>query len=561
MMRVDHLLLPCTVLVLIASAPTLAQAPSPSISADADAAHAARQPSNVAHQSRMASAARSSRDEWVAEGWAKVESVADDAGQSMKRAAASLGQPDEMGWQDLPPKDAQSGRQDATALLARPESDRPERDGQRLQDLDLDGLQAEEATGPAADSAPLVVQEEVVAVRPEVIEYGDDGSLDARGVGDNADAPVTITAPTTSLRGDALSLSPADRKVDMFAGEVKVFGSVDVTRVAIGNGDIIRAEILSTGELLVIAQAAGSTSMRLWNTDATQTGYNIRVSENDPVTRVRMERMVRLRVRLVEFRKSALGELGIDWGKSAAGPTFAAAGDAVGSNLFRPASDGFDALPNRVAPFSTYFGIASNITSRINFLASNGDAMTLAEPVLSAVNGGVASFLAGGEVPYPTVGANGEPIVDFKEYGIKLDVRPLIDDRGNVRASVATEISQIDDAVSVGGAPGLLTRRAETEVNVLSGETIVISGLLSAENSESTSRVPGLGRVPLLGSLFRTKDSRESVTELVIFVTPEVIEPAGAVARGRDLQTYERASADLASATDRLDADRPSFME
>lgn len=302
MMRVDHLLLPCTVLVLIASAPTLAQAPSPSISADADAAHAARQPSNAAHQSRMASAARSSRDEWVAEGWAKVESVADDAGQSMKRAAASLGQPDEMGWQDLPPKDAQSGRQDATALLARPESDRPERDGQRLQDLDLDGLQAEEATGPAADSAPLVVQEEVVAVRPEVIEYGDDGSLDARGVGDNADAPVTITAPTTSLRGDALSLSPADRKVDMFAGEVKVFGSVDVTRVAIGNGDIIRAEILSTGELLVIAQAAGSTSMRLWNTDATQTGYNIRVSENDPVTRVRMERMVRLRVRLVEFR-------------------------------------------------------------------------------------------------------------------------------------------------------------------------------------------------------------------------------------------------------------------
>jgi len=408
-------------------------------------------------------------------------------------------------------------------------------------------------TARAIGDALLLGTEPVPAGEPQVIEFGEGGSA--------ADSDGSTDAPDAGTGRAAIAPTTLDENVDMFAGEVRVFGSVDVTRVAIGNGSIVRAEILATGELLVIGQKPGSTSMRLWNKDATQTSYNIRVSETDPVTRVRMERMVRMRVRLVEFRKSALGQLGINWSDSTAGPSFAAAGDALGSNLFRPASEGFANLPNRVAPFSTYFGIASNITSRINFLASNGDAVTLAEPVLSAVNGGVASFLAGGEVPYPTVGANGQTTIDFKEYGIKLDVTPLIDDAGNVRAGVSTEISQLDPAVSVGGAPGLLTRRAQTQVNVRSGETIVISGLLSAESSNDIDRIPGLGRLPIIGQLFRSRNARESVTELVIFVTPEVIEPSVPALTDRERDTYERSTTDIERATARLDADRPSFME
>lgn len=340
--------------------------------------------------------------------------------------------------------------------------------------------------------------------------------------------------------------------VDMFAGEVRVLGEVDVTRVAIGNGAVVRAEVLATGELLVIAQSAGSTSLRLWNTDGTQDDFNIRVSESDPETRVRMERMVRMRVRLVEFRKSALGRLGIDWSDGTAGPGLAAAGDAIGNNLFRPASEGFDGLPNTVAPFSTYFGIASNITSRINFLASNGDAVTLAEPVLSAMNGGTASFLAGGEVPYPTVNSNGGTTVEFKEYGIKLVVTPQIDNAGNVRAGIETEISQLDPAVSVQGAPGLLTRRAQTEINVRSGETIVISGLLSSEHSKDVDRVPGLGRLPVLGSLFRSKNTRNAVSELVVFVTPEVVEPETMALTPREERFEIESTTRFARARDQL---------
>lgn len=364
------------------------------------------------------------------------------------------------------------------------------------------------------------------------------------------------SAPEVEERADTLdepAVRPIERvstqNLDMFVGEVDVLGQVSVERVAVGQGSIVRAEVLDNNELMVIAQEPGSTSLRLWHRDGRQTDYNIRVSESDPDTRVRMERMVRMKVRMVEFRKSALGRLGIDWSDSVNGPGFAIAGDAVGNPLFRPAAEGFGTLPNTVNPFATYFGIASNITSRINLLASNGDAVTLAEPVLTARNGGSASFLAGGEVPFPSVGSNGQTIVDFKEYGIKLNVAPEVDEFGQVRALVETEISQIDSAVSVNGAPGLLTRRAQTQVNVRSGETIVISGLLSSESSKDVDRLPGIGNLPVIGAFFKSQSRRNAVSELVIFVTPEVIEPNTHRLAARDQALYERTD-------QRLSADR-----
>lgn len=312
--------------------------------------------------------------------------------------------------------------------------------------------------------------------------------------------------------------------IDMFIGEVKVFGTVDVSRVATGNGNILRVEVLDTGELMVIAQAEGSSSVRLWHRDGEQSDYNVRVSSVDPETRVREETMIRMRVRMIEFRKSALGKLGIDWSDSTSGPGFAVAGDALGNAYFRPESAAmFSALPNTVQPFSSYFGVAANITSRINFLASTGDATTLAEPVLSTMNGGSASFLAGGEVPYPSIGSNGQTVVQFKEYGIKLLVSPSIDASGLVRTVIDTEISQLDPAVSVQGAPGLLSRKAKTEVNVRSGETIVISGLLSSDSSKDIDKIPGIARLPVIGQFFRAQSARNAVNELVIFVTPEII--------------------------------------
>ncbi len=348
------------------------------------------------------------------------------------------------------------------------------------------------------------------------------------------------------------AIPPRTINLDLFVGEVRVMGVVDTKRVAVGNGSIVNAKVIESNELLIIATGVGSTSLRLWNSDATQTDYNIRVSENDPQTRVRLEPMVRMRVRMVEFRKSALGRLGIDWSDSAAGPTYGAAGASSNSASFVPTIEGGSGLVSAATSFSTYFGIASNITSRINFLAQNGDAVTLAEPVLSAMNGGEASFLAGGEVPYPIVGANGQTQVEFKDYGVKLNVAPLIDNAGNVRAKLETEISQLDSSVSIQGAPGLLTRRAQTEVTVRSGETIVISGLLSSESSGDVDMIPLIGRLPIIGRLFSSRSKRNSVSELVIFVTPEVIEPQQPMINAREQRYLQESGKRLADMRMRL---------
>lgn len=370
---------------------------------------------------------------------------------------------------------------------------------------------------------------------------------------------IVFCAFLLALLGGVGFAGPDVEYVDMFVGEVKVLGEVDVDRVAVGNGKIIRAEVLATGELLIIGQAPGSSSLRLWNKNGTQTSYNIYVAEVDPVTRVRMDNMVRMNVKMVEFRKSALSRLGIDWAKEITGPTFAVAGDLATNNLFRPPSldPSFAGatLPLNVKPFSSYFGIATSITSRINFLASSGDAVTLAEPTLSCANGGSAKFLAGGEVPYPVIGNNGQTSIEFKEYGIKLDISPLVDDAGNIYTSILTEISQIDPSVSVNDTPGLITRRTQTQVNVKTGRTIVIAGLLNAESSKDADKIPGLGDLPYIGALFRSENFRNSLSELVIFVTPEIVRPEEASLSERDRVIQERSNEILNRISDKVQYD------
>ncbi len=353
------------------------------------------------------------------------------------------------------------------------------------------------------------------------------------------DVQESVLATEQLVQENSINYLPTEYK-SLFVGEISMLGRVNVSRVAVGNGAIIRAEVLKTGELMIIAKSPGSTSLRLWHHDNTQSDYNIRVNENDQETRFPMQRMVRMKVRMVEFRKSALSELGVDWSSSIDGPTFATAGDLIGNDLYRPSSGSIANLPNSVKPFSTYFGIASNITSRINLLTSSGDAITLAEPVLSCANGGEAKFLAGGEIPYPTTDSNGNSRVEFKEYGVRLAIAPQIDASGNVSAAIETEISQVDPAVSVQGAPGLLTRKAETLVNVRSGQTIVISGLLSNENGMDESGISGLSNLPILGALFKSKRFRNAVSELVIFVTPEVIEPENFLLSKEKQQLFTR---------------------
>ncbi|MFK7732282.1 MAG: type II and III secretion system protein family protein [Pseudomonadales bacterium] len=313
--------------------------------------------------------------------------------------------------------------------------------------------------------------------------------------------------------------------IDMFVGEVRSLGKKSVNRVAVGAGSVLRAEVVSGGELLAIAEGKGSSFLNLWYKDGSKATYNIRVTENDPQQRVQMQDMIRIKVQLVEVRKSASRSLGIDWGNFAQGPTYGVVGDFNTNNFFRgfPGLGDGTNLPLNVEPFSSYFGIATGVTSTLNFLSTRGDALTVAEPTLTCVNGGSAKFLAGGEIPYTTVSANGQVNVEFKEYGVKLDIFPRASKEGNIYTRLKTEISEPDLSIEVLGAPALRSRKTESQLNVRDGETIVISGLLSSESTNDTDAVPGLGAIPLLGKLFSSEEIESNIRELVVFVTPEVV--------------------------------------
>ena len=257
--------------------------------------------------------------------------------------------------------------------------------------------------------------------------------------------------------------------------------------------------------------------------------------------RLGWEKMILLDVKIAEFPVSELRENGIRWTPAGGGAiagiwtplrrgrdgpyqvNIQSGGSAAPITMQQGAdgaASGGVVLPSALNILS---GINLGLNAQLNLLAQNGRASILAEPQLSARNGARASFLAGGEYPYTVSTING-PTVLFKPYGVKLDIQPRVDSRGTVRAQINSEVSSIDAAISTPAGPGLRTRKTSTEFNVNSGETIVLSGLLSRETSTDVDKVPVLGDLPILGALFRSTRFQNKETELVVFVTPTVVD-------------------------------------
>jgi pilus assembly protein CpaC len=143
--------------------------------------------------------------------------------------------------------------------------------------------------------------------------------------------------------------------------------------------------------------------------------------------------------------------------------------------------------------------------------------------MLSCRSGGTARFVSGGEVPIPVVDGLGSTDVQYKEYGVILEVRPKADAGGGIYAEIEAELSQIDDSVRVQNLPGFIKRRSSTAVNVRDGETIVIAGLLARERGVSKQSIPGLGRLPALGRLFSSQHKLSRQTELLVLITPHLL--------------------------------------
>jgi pilus assembly protein CpaC len=346
-------------------------------------------------------------------------------------------------------------------------------------------------------------------------------------------------------------------EVTLSVGDSRVLVA-DVRRVALGSGKVVSFTTPERGQLLLLGEAVGRTTAQLWLHDGSRHVLRIvvnegdlevrllevqallrevsgvrasivgdrivlegnRVSEADQrratgvaslfpgvvidfVGRLAWETMVQLDVRIVEVRRDQLRQLGVRWDASAAGPEVSVrAGNGRGLQV--------DA------------SIASTLSSRIDLLQQRGLAQTIAEPTLSCRSGGVARFISGGEVPIPVTDGLGAIDVQYKEYGVILEIRPRTESSGAVYADIDVELSQVDPSVRVKDFPGFVKRRTSTAINAQAGETIAVAGLLARERSRDRQGIPWLSDVPIGNGLFGSTRRQERQTELVVLITPRV---------------------------------------
>jgi pilus assembly protein CpaC len=191
----------------------------------------------------------------------------------------------------------------------------------------------------------------------------------------------------------------------------------------------------------------------------------------------------------------------------------------------------------------TYFP-GLNVGADIHALITKNVLQVLAEPNLLATNGKEASFLAGGQFPYPVVsgtsGGTAAVTIQFKDYGIRLNFIPTITPRGTIRLQVAPEVSALDytNEVEISGfeVPGITVRKVNTEVELKDGQTFIIGGLLDKSLTDTFQKIPFLGDIPILGKLFQSESKTKNDTELIVLVTPEIVSPLPAGTPTPDLK-------------------------
>ncbi len=236
-----------------------------------------------------------------------------------------------------------------------------------------------------------------------------------------------------------------------------------------------------------------------------------------------------LKVRVAEMNRTVVRTFGVDWSVANAAAVGTSVGGigggaAIGSSLFDFAQSGATGL---LAGLSGSIANA-DFGSLVQAFEQHAVMRTLAEPTLTALSGETASFLAGGQFPIPTSQEDGEIGFEFRDFGVALEFTPVVIGPGRISLQIATEISEITDANSVTldsglQIPGLSVRRANTTVELPSGGTMSIAGLLQQTDSATHSGVPGIKNVPVLGQLFSSSEYNKAETELVILVTPYVV--------------------------------------
>jgi pilus assembly protein CpaC len=283
-------------------------------------------------------------------------------------------------------------------------------------------------------------------------------------------------------------------------------------------------EVRAVGESVILSGRASSSVRLARALDVAERYAPDNVTNLMSVTG---SQQVMLAVRFAEVQRRVVKELGLN--TQVSGSDFAVSvGDALLDGAFSATA---------IATGTATFGIGSvTLDFLFDALEEKGVVKTLAEPNLIALSGDTASFLAGGEFPVPvsqeTSGGQATITIEFKEFGVALAFTPTVLDDDLINVVVSPEVSRIDptNAVTIQGfnVPGLTTRRATTTVELRDGQSFAIAGLIQSDFQDTVRQFPVLGDVPVLGALLRSSDFQNAQSELVIIVTPHLVQPAPA---------------------------------
>lgn len=375
-----------------------------------------------------------------------------------------------------------------------------------------------------------------------------------------------------------------------------------IRRISISNGEIAEAVAVSSTEIVINGKLPGDTSLILWDQQGARLLLDIHVTANtSKLDAVRAELLkeagpnvsinvqegvvflngtttdtvaadralgiastlgkvvnllrvetpkadaqILLKVRFADVDRSASTQFGVNlFGVNEKGLGNSTTGQFGTPPTLTPNQNGSTTF--NITSFLNifYYRPDINLGAVLQDLATRNLLQILAEPNLLATSGKPASFLAGGEFPFPTLQGGGAGVgqitIQFKEFGIRLNFTPTVTPRGTIKLVVNPEVSSLDyaNALTVSGftIPGLSSRKVQTEVELESGQSFVIAGLLNNQITQQLSRMPGFADIPLLGKLFQSRSINKNNTELMVVVTPELVRPLAAGMKAPEINT------------------------
>ena len=366
-------------------------------------------------------------------------------------------------------------------------------------------------------------------------------------------------------------------KMTVGAGQSRTVNMSGLQRAAIANPDVADVVVVSSSELILVGKQTGTTTLIIWSNMGRQT-YQVEVAANDPAIANEIKRVLGYPdIRVVKVNKTVIleGTVNDQYQRARAEKIAAAYGDKVVNRLeiakpiqikseakiveiSRNKTDklGLQYYSTNTANPGIFFagqyqnsvlqgtaislgnlGAVAPLNTQLNLLLQNGFAKLLSQPNMVTLSGEKANILVGGQIPVPVSNMAGQVSIEWKDYGIKLEISPEASLDGIITSKVKAEVSAMEwnnptTKIKLGSnieIPSIRMRKAETAIALASGQTMAIGGLIANDITRDVTKIPFLGDLPVIGQLFRSTSFIKGETELIILVTPTIVDPQALV--------------------------------